>query len=122
MLGMVDLRNKKVYNDNFRELEVIAMRDETLHRAFQNWEELSATPEEYQVYESRLKRILDEEAARRESELEVQEAEERGLKEGRIKAKEETDCRLLAKGFEIRDIAEATGLDVERVIESQRNM
>src|SRR5699024_11993136 len=91
-------------------LEVIAMKDETLHRAFQNWEELSATPEEYQAYESRLKRILDEEAAWREAELEVQEAEERG----RLKEKEATALRLLVIGVDGRDIVQATGLDEER--------
>ena len=118
MLGMVDHRNEKVYDDIFKELEVIAMKDETLHRAFQNWEELSATPEEYQAYESRLKRILDEEAAWREAELEVQEAEERG----RLKEKEATARRLLEIGVEVRDIVQATGLDEERVIEIKRNM
>src|SRR5690625_1359682 len=63
MLGMVDHRNGKVYGDIYKELEVIAMKDETLRSAFQNWEELSATPEEFQAYESRVERILDEEAA-----------------------------------------------------------
>src|SRR5699024_2540757 len=118
MPGMVDHRNEKVYDDIYKELEVIAMKDETLHRAFQNWEELSATPEEYQVYESRLKRILDDEAARREAELEVQEAEERG----RLKEKEATARRLLEIGVEVRDIVQATGLDEERVIANKRNM
>ena len=98
------------------------MKDETLYSAFQNWEKLSATPEEYQAYESRVKRILDEEAARREAELEVQEAEQRGEKIGAQKEKKTTARRLLAKGLEVRDIAEVTGLDEERVIEIQREM
>src|SRR5699024_4833782 len=103
-------------------LRGIAMKDETLYSAFQNWEKLSATPEEYQAYESRVKRILDEEAARREAELEVQEAEQRGEKIGAQKEKKTTARRLLAKGLEVRDIAEVTGLDEERVIEIQREM
>src|SRR5699024_9639729 len=122
MLGMVDRRNGKVYDDIYKELEAIAMKDETLYSAFQNWEKLSATPGEYQAYESRVKRILDEEAARREAELEVQEAEQRGEKIGAQKEKKTTARRLLAKGLEVRDIAEVTGLDEERVIEIQREM
>jgi len=126
MLGMVDRRNGKVYDDIYKELEAIAMKDETLYSALQSWEKLSATPEEYQAYESRVKRILDEEAARREAELEVQEAEqrgeERGEKIGAKKANEATARRLLAKGLEVRDIVEVTGLDEERVIEIQREM
>ena len=114
------------------------MKDETLRSAFQNWEKLSATPEEFQAYESRVKRILDEEAARREAELEVQEAEQRGEKKGEERGekrgkkrgekigaqreKEATARRLLAKGLEVRDIVEVTGLDEERVIEIQREM
>ncbi|MBE1556052.1 hypothetical protein [Sporosarcina limicola] len=46
MLGMVDRRNGKVYEDIFRELEDIAMKDETLNTAFQNWEVLSGTQEQ----------------------------------------------------------------------------
>lgn len=118
MLGMVDRRNGKIYDDIYKELEDIAMKDETLRSAFQTWEELSATPEEYHAYESRVKRIMDEEAARREAELEVQEGEKRGAQ----KANEATARRLLAKGFEVGDIAEATGLDEDRVIEIQREM
>ena len=75
MLGMVDHRSDKIYKNIYRELEEIAMKDETLRNAFQNWEELSKTQEEFLAYESRLKRILDEEAAQREAELRIQEAE-----------------------------------------------
>lgn len=75
LLGIVDHRNNQVYEDIYRELEEIAMKDETLKNAFQTWEELSMTPEEFLAYESRLKRILDEEAAQREMELRKQEIE-----------------------------------------------
>lgn len=62
MLGMVDHRNKKIYDDIYSELEEIAMKDESLHEAFGDWEELSMTQEQRLAYESRLKRVLDEEA------------------------------------------------------------
>jgi len=130
MLGMVDRRNGKVYDDIYKELGAIAMKDETLYSALQSWEKLSATPEEFQAYESRVKRILDEEAARREAELEVQEAEQRGEKRGEKKgekigaqkANEAMARRLLAKGMEVKDIVEVTGLDEYKVLEIQCKM
>lgn len=58
--------------------EVIAMKDETLYEAFNHWEELSSTKEQRIAYEERSKELMDQEAAEREYELRVQEAEERG--------------------------------------------
>jgi predicted transposase/invertase (TIGR01784 family) len=78
LLGIVDHRNGKVYEDIYKELEEIAMKDETLKNAFQGWDVLSATQEEVLAYEARLKQVLDEEAARREAELREQEAREEG--------------------------------------------
>jgi predicted transposase/invertase (TIGR01784 family) len=69
MLGMIDHRNNMVYEDIFRELEEIAMKDEKLKEAFQHWQELSMTQEEYFAYEARLKHILDEESVQRDREL-----------------------------------------------------
>ncbi|MFX8004401.1 hypothetical protein ABTK66_18670, partial [Acinetobacter baumannii] len=67
LLGMIDHREGKVYDDIFKELEEIAVNDETLRTAFQSWEMLSGTQEEVLAYQARLKRVLDEEAARREA-------------------------------------------------------
>ncbi|UJL45829.1 PD-(D/E)XK nuclease family transposase [Virgibacillus sp. NKC19-16] len=114
MLGMVDRRNGKVYDDIFKELEEIAMKDETLRTAFQNWEHLSSSEDEYFAYEARLKHIFDEEAAQREAELRVQEEKQN--------EKEETARRLLASGADIKTIIVATELEKERVIEIKRKM
>lgn len=51
LLGAVDHRNDCVYEDIFKELEEIAMKDESLRDAFGKWEELSATQEERLAYE-----------------------------------------------------------------------
>ncbi|WP_106494650.1 Rpn family recombination-promoting nuclease/putative transposase [Lentibacillus sp. Marseille-P4043] len=75
MLGMVDHRNRKVYDDIFNELEEISMKDKSLRSAFQNWEELSMEEEQRLAYESRLKQVLDEEAYQRNKELFAQEKE-----------------------------------------------
>ena len=118
LLGMVDHRKGKVYDDIFKELEGIAMNDEVLRTAFQSWEVLSGTQEEVLAYEARLKRVLDEEAAVREAELREQEAEIRGEQ----RANEATARRLLAKGMDNEDVAEATALDVEQVIKIKEDM
>lgn len=138
LLGMVDHRNKKFYEDIYHELEEIAMEDKTLQKAFHNWEELSMTPEQYLAYESRLKHILDEEAAKREAELRAQEAEkdgmergmkrgmkrgiERGMERGEEKAKKSIAQRLLSDGTEIQYVMNITGLSKEEVLEIQKDI
>lgn len=62
LLGMVDAKRQKVYDEIYKELEGLAMKDERLVDAFDAWEELSQTPETIIAYQSRLKVIIDEEA------------------------------------------------------------
>lgn len=113
LLGIVDHRNGRVYEDIYQELEAIAMNDETLKNAFQSWDVLSATHEEVLAYEARLKQVLDEEAARREAELREQEALEQGRKEGLEEGKTEVAKKMLKKGFQDALILEVTGLTEE---------
>lgn len=73
------------------------MKDETLRSAFGSWEALSGTQAEFFAYESRMKRVLDEEAAVREAELRVQEADLRVRKAEKVakaerKAKEDAEA------------------------------
>lgn len=127
MLGMVDRRNDKVYEDINKELRGIAMKDKTLHTAMTSWEKLSTTHEEALAYEARLKRVLDEESIQREMELRYEEGMEKALKEGMAKGieqgireeKEAIARQLLTKGMDIRTIAEITGLEKEQIIEIQ---
>lgn len=123
LLGMVDDRNGKVYDEIFKELEAIAMKDQTLQDAFENWEELSLTREQRLAYESRLKKVLDEESAVREAELRVQKGREEGMEKGIAKGKQVAEeaiaRRLLAEGMDIETIAKVTGLEKDRVIELQ---
>ena len=128
LLGIVDHRNGKVYDDIFKELEEIAMQDETLRAALENWETLSGSPEEMEAYEVRLKHVLDEEAAVREAELREQEALERGTekgikagkKEGHKAEKEIIARRLLQTGADIKYIDKITELGEKRILEIQR--
>ncbi len=102
------------------------MEDKTLREAFHDWEELSMTPDQFLAYEARLKHIMDEEAAKREAELRVQEAEkrgeEKGEKKGEKKAKEKIVQRLLAKHAEIPYIMELTDLSKGEILDIQRKM
>ena len=92
------------------------MKDETLRDAFKNWEDISSTQEQVLAYETRLKRVLDEEAAHREAILREKEAKQEGKRE----EKETIARQLLEKGMDIETIAEVTGLERERVIEIQK--
>lgn len=134
MLGMVDRRNAKYYDDIYAELEAISMKDELLRMAFENWEELSMNQEQYMAYESRSRRILDEESFQRNMEVMSQEIE-RNKKEVEHKEKElehkekeleqkleKLAHRLLAKGMEIEFVVESTGLKRDIVIEIHRDM
>ncbi|WP_264879250.1 Rpn family recombination-promoting nuclease/putative transposase [Sporosarcina sp. NCCP-2378] len=140
LLGMVDARKKKVYNEIYKELEELAMRDEQLQEAFTVWQDLSQSPEEFLAYQSRLKYILDEEAKfddvkhmaekkgleeGRQKGLEqglergLEQGLERGLEQGKLLEKEETVKRLFKLSLTVEQIAEATSLDthaVERII------
>lgn len=124
MLGMVDHRKSKVYEDIFKELEAIAMKDEVLREAFTNWEALSGTLEERLAYEARLKQVLDDEAKIVEAEMRGEErgekrgekiGEERGEKRGIQKGIEQMALRLLANGMDLKAVAEITELSEERI-------
>lgn len=142
MLGMVDARRKRVYNEIYKELEELAMKDERIAEAFGAWEELSQTPDTIIAYESRLKKIIDEEAkieyakhlGREEGR---EEGLSEGLKKGKVEGREEgkmlgreegrEEGKDLAKievvlngakdGLTIQTLAKITGFSEERIEE-----
>lgn len=130
LLGIVDHRKGEVYDDIFKELEEIAMKDETLRTAIQSWEALSGNVEEMLAYEARMKHVLDEEAMIREAELREIEAREKGmqiglqegLQQGRQEEKKEMARRLLAKGMDIKDVVETTELAEELVLKIKQEL
>lgn len=121
LLGAVDSKNKTAYEDIYRELEVIAMKDEVLREAFASWETLSRDKRAREAYEVRLKEILDEAAVEREQELRLKEAREqgeiKGRKEGRADANREHAVKMLEKGADLEFIKEITGLSKEEIEE-----
>ncbi|WP_391207578.1 Rpn family recombination-promoting nuclease/putative transposase [Psychrobacillus sp. L4] len=136
LLGMVDVRKTKVYNQIYKELEELAMKDENLLKAFSAWEELSRSKENIQAYESRLKYILDEEGklddvkykaekkgrkeGREEGKQEgleqgLEQGLEKGLEQGKQERDEEFVRNLLKMNFEMDVIHKATGLSVDQI-------
>src|SRR5699024_12789015 len=75
LLGMVDARKQRVYDDIYKELEALAMKDERIREAFETWEELRRTPDELIAFECRLKANIDEEARLAEAKREGREEE-----------------------------------------------
>ena len=90
LLGMVDARKHKVYEDIYKELEELAMKDDRLIDAFTAWESLSKTQEEIIAYHSRLKVLIDEEAK-------LDYAEYKGIQKGREEGKKELLEQLIIK-------------------------
>lgn len=123
LLGTVDRRSNKIYEDIYKELEEIAMKDPVLRQAFQSWQELSSTKEQMLQYESRLKHLLDEEAAVREAQLREEAALERGLaqgleqgiEQGIYKEKIETARNLILNGMDSTFIQKITQLSFETI-------
>src|SRR5690625_7560769 len=82
MLGMIDRRNGAVYEDIYKKMEVIDVKDERLHSAFKKWEEIILSREQRFAYESRLKRVRDEQSAQRKANIQLTQAEFNAMHEG----------------------------------------
>ena len=104
LLGMVDARKQRVYDEIYEELEELATKDENLVEAFNEWENLSQTPETIIAYQSRLKAILDEEAR-------LDDVHEKGIEEGVKKVAKE----LISLNLNLETIKKATGLSIEEI-------
>lgn len=115
LIGMVDHRKEKVYEDIYKELEAIAMKDDTLRKAFENWEVLSGTKEEIVAYRARMKQLFDEESM-------IGEAEMRGVEKGVNKEKKNIAKKLIAENLPLETISQVTELSLEEVKAIQRTI
>ena len=126
LLGMVDQRNQTYYEEIYKELEAIAMKDEYLQDAFASWNEISVEPEGLLAYRARLKEVLDEESFIKEAKLREEaarvEGTEEGVQKGAQQAKEENARNFLAMDIDVETVAKGTGLSVERVRELKEEM
>ena len=130
LLGMVDGRKKKVYNEIYEELEALAMEDKDLQEAFGVWQDLSRSQEETLAYESRLKYIMDEEAklddakyfAEKEGrqkglEAGIKEGIEKGIEKGIEEGVKKVAEKMIKKGESNEEIMDVTDLTLEAVEE-----
>lgn len=108
LLGMVDARKGKVYDEIYKDLEELAMKVENLLEAFNAWESLSQTPETIIAYQSRLKAIIDEEAR-------LDDVRERSLEEGIEQGIKKVAQKMISKGKSNEEIMDATDLTLKEV-------
>ncbi|WP_240688415.1 Rpn family recombination-promoting nuclease/putative transposase [Anoxybacillus sp. ST70] len=93
---------KKIDEEMFRELKGIAMAEQDILEALEEWQNLSVAPKNRYVYEMRLKWLLDQLSNIRGSR---EEGRQEGLKQGREEGKNETIQKMLEKGMNITDVA-----------------
>ena len=120
MLGMVDSKNGEIYNDIYRELEVIAMNDDSLREAFENWEELSMTQEQRLAYESRLKQILDDESFKQDMKSLAEEAAKKNHEAE--KKNEEAEKRIVEAQKSILESEKSILESEKRIQESEKKI
>ena len=108
LLGMVDAKKQRVYDEIYEELEELATKDENLVEAFNEWENLSQTPETIIAYQSRLKAILDEEAR-------LDDVREKSLEEGIEEGVKKVAKELISLNLNLETIKKATGLSIEEI-------
>lgn len=112
LLGMVDARKPKVYEDIYKELEELAMQDEHLREAFNEWELLSKSPEETAAYLSRLKYILDEET---KFDYAHQKGIEQGIEQGEERMQKKIALQMLRIGKSEEEVEELLGLPLQEI-------
>lgn len=112
MLSAVDSRTKKVDEKMFRELEGIAMAEQEILEALEEWQHLSVDPENRYAYEMRLKWLLDQLTNIRS---ERQAGLEQGREEGMKQKEREIIRKMAEKGMSIAQIAHILDRDEEDV-------
>lgn len=109
---------KKMDEEMFRELEGIAMTEQDILEALEEWQNLSVDPENRYAYEMRLKWLLDQLSNIRGSREEGrQEGLKKGLEQGREEGKNETIRKMVEKGMSITDVAHILDMTEEEVRE-----
>ncbi|MFJ7661724.1 Rpn family recombination-promoting nuclease/putative transposase [Lysinibacillus sp. NPDC097162] len=116
LLVMVDGRKQKVYEDIYKVLEELAMKDRNLREAFEAWEELSQDPESIIAYESRVKFMIDEVATLEDAKYHAEQAGiEKGMQEGIQEGIKAIARKMIVKGNSNEEIMELTSLTFEEI-------
>ncbi|WP_285395764.1 hypothetical protein [Lysinibacillus sp. fls2-241-R2A-57] len=114
--GMVDVRNERVYEEMYLELEKIAKEDKNIRDALIIWQELSQSPEVRLAYEARVEQLLDEEAKLEDAKYYGRiEGLAKGIEQGERKKQQEIALKMLQKGIDLETIAEFTELTLSEI-------
>lgn len=113
LLAIVDERNNKVFDEIYKELDLISLREDSIRTAFSRWQEVSHVKEEYEMYEERLKQTLEAERDVREAKRREEVAFAKGVKQQQI----EIAKKMLAEQLDIQSIAKITGLSLKEIQE-----
>ena len=98
--GMVDVRNERVYEEMYLELEKIAKEDKNIRDALIIWQELSQSPEVRLAYEARVEQLLDEEAKLEDAKYYGRiEGLAKGIEQGEKKKQQEIALKMLQKAL-----------------------
>ncbi|QBK25064.1 Rpn family recombination-promoting nuclease/putative transposase [Ureibacillus thermophilus] len=111
LLGIVDQRFGIFYEDLYKEMNLLSLRDEEIRLAFHKWHELSQQKKEWTAYEKRLQQTLDEEKELHEAKQREKAAYEKGVKQLQINIAK----KMLADGMEIEYVAKITGLSLREI-------
>ncbi|AXI38183.1 hypothetical protein CX649_00070 [Bacillaceae bacterium ZC4] len=116
MLSAVDARKQEIDETILKELEVLAMNEQEIREALEEWEKLSVSSENRYAYEMRLKWLRDQLSnLLGERRAGMEEGLKQGLKQGREEERKNMIRHMSAKGMAAKDIADLTGLAEEEV-------
>ncbi|EPR27875.1 MULTISPECIES: Rpn family recombination-promoting nuclease/putative transposase [Geobacillus] len=116
---MAPSRTKRTDEEMLRELKEIAMTEQEILEALEEWQSLSVDPENCYAYEMRLKWLLDQLSNIRGSR---EEGRQEGLKKGREEGIQEAIQKMSEKGMSIADIAHILDLTEEDVNERLKGL
>ncbi|MED1438437.1 Rpn family recombination-promoting nuclease/putative transposase [Aeribacillus composti] len=116
MLSAVDVRKREVDEGILNELEVLAMNEQEIREALEEWEKLSVSPENRYAYEMRLKWLRDQLSnIRGERRAGMEEGLKQGLEQGMKQKERELIRKMMAKGMSITEIAHMLDLAEEEI-------
>ena len=128
MLSAVDARKREIDETILKELEVLAMNEQEIREALEEWEKLSVSSENRYAYEMRLKWLRDQLSnLLGERRAGMEEGLKQGLKQGReeglmqgleqgMRQKErELIHKMRGKGMSITEIAQMLDLTEEEI-------
>ncbi|MED0715233.1 Rpn family recombination-promoting nuclease/putative transposase [Aeribacillus composti] len=110
------MRKREVDEGILNELEVLAMNEQEIREALEEWEKISVSPENRYAYEMQLKWLRDQLSnIRGERRAGMEEGLKQGLEQGMKQKERELIRKMMAKGMSITEIAHMLDLAEEEI-------